>query len=96
MPGKSKATASLVCGIISVVFAWLSYLTVVGLILGIVAIVLAVQAKKEGFEGGLQKAGLVLGIIGVVLCSITFVACTLCVICVGAAGGLNEIANAVY
>lgn len=96
MPGKSKATASLVCGIISVVFAWFGYSAIVGLILGIVAIVLAVQAKKEGFEGGLQKAGLVLGIIGAVLCGVMFVACTLCVICVGAAGGLTEIANAMY
>lgn len=49
-----------------------------GLILGIVAIVLAVNAKKNGFEDGMQKAGLILGIIGTVLCGITFVACALC------------------
>lgn len=49
-----------------------------GAYLGIVAIVLAVNAKKNGFEDGMQKAGLILGIIGTVLCGITFVACALC------------------
>lgn len=78
MEGKNLAVGSLVCGILSLVCIFFGYGTLVGLILGIVAIVLAVNAKKNGFEDGMQKAGLILGIIGTVLCGITFVACALC------------------
>lgn len=56
-PGDGKATGSLVCGIISLFFA--------GIILGIVAIVMGMQAKKEGFVGGKATAGIVLGVIGI-------------------------------
>ena len=78
MDGKNLAVGSLVCGILSLVLMFFGYGALLGLILGIVAIVLAVNAKKKGFEDGMQKAGLVLGIIGTVLCGITFVACALC------------------
>ncbi|MCI9409692.1 MAG: hypothetical protein HFJ89_07760 [Oscillospiraceae bacterium] len=78
MEGKNLAVGSLVCGILSLVCIFFGYGALVGLILGIVAIVLAVNAKKNGFEDGMQKAGLILGIIGTVLCGITFVACALC------------------
>ena len=78
MAGKNLAVGSLVCGILSLVCIFFGYGALVGLILGIVAIVLAVNAKKNGFEDGMQKAGLILGIIGTVLCGITFVACALC------------------
>lgn len=78
MDGKNLAVGSLVCGILSLVLIFFGYGALLGLILGIVAIVLAVNAKKKGFEDGMQKAGLVLGIIGTVLCGITFVACALC------------------
>ena len=77
MEGKNLAVGSLVCGILSLVCIFFGYGALVGLILGIVAIVLAVNAKN-GFEDGMQKAGLILGIIGTVLCGITFVACALC------------------
>lgn len=56
-PGDGKATGSLICGIISLFFA--------GIILGIVAVVMGVQAKKEGFVGGKATAGIVLGVIGI-------------------------------
>ena len=78
MEGKNLAVGSLVCGILSLVCIFFGYGALVGLILGIVAIVLAVNAKKNGFEDGMQKAGLILGIIGTVLCGITFVACARC------------------
>ncbi len=93
MPGKNLAIGSLVCGILSLVLIFVSsilifsnsiafVLPIIGLILAIVSIVLAVNSKKQGFDGGIQKAGLVLGIIGTVLCGITFMAC---VFCIGAA-----------
>lgn len=87
-PGQGAVTGSLVCGIISlvasVVFGWTTYLALAGLVVGIVGIVLAVNAKKQGYIGGTQTAGLVLSIIGAVISGIVFVACVAC-ICVGSA-----------
>lgn len=91
MEGKNLGIASLVCGILSLVLMFFGYGALVGLILGVVAIILAVNAKKKGYTEGMQKAGLVLGIIGTVLCGISFVACALCAGAIAAAGasGLN-------
>ena len=78
-PTKGIAIASMVCGIISVVFCWFGYFAIVALALGIVAIILSVKAGKEAPNGqrpGMATAGLVLGIIGVVLSGIIF-ACAL-------------------
>ncbi len=83
--GKNLATGSLVCGILSLVLMFFGYGALIGVILAIVAIVLSVNAKKAGFEGGMQKAGMILGIIGAVLCGLSFIACTICI------GGLAAI-----
>ena len=92
MPGKNLAIGSLVCGILSLVFIFFGYGALLGIVAGIIAIVLAVNSQKKGYEGGMRKAGLVLGIIGTVLCAITFVACALCVGALGAAaGGLESL-----
>lgn len=85
MEGKNLAIGSLVCGILSLVCIFFGYGALLGLILGIVAIVLSVNAKKKGYEDGMSKAGLILGIIGTVLCGITFVACVLCAGAIAAA-----------
>jgi len=68
--GDGKATGSLVCGIIG--------LFVAGIILGIIAIVLAVQSKKEAqmagqMQSGKAKAGLILGIVAIVVNVLFFV-----------------------
>ena len=42
-------------------------------ICGIIAIVLAVMAKKEGSTDGKQKAGMILGIIGIVISIIMWI-----------------------
>ena len=60
------AVGSLVCGIVSLVMTFFTaayYPLFVGVVLGIIAIVLAVLAKKKG-PSGMATAGLVLGIIG--------------------------------
>ena len=62
---SGKETASLVCGILSFFVA--------GIVLGILAIVFAHQAKKEngGILSSTAKAGLICGIIGLVLAVIS-------------------------
>lgn len=78
---KGMAIGSLVCGIVSIVLAWLGYGAIVGLAAGIVAIVLAAKVRKfNDANKGLATGGLVTGIIGVVLCGILF-ACAVCATC---------------
>ena len=61
---NGKATAALVLGIISLIGICIP---IAGIICGIIAIVLAVLAKKEGSTDDKQKAGMILGIIGIVI-----------------------------
>ena len=59
VPGKGKATASLVLGILSFFF--------VPVILGIIGLVLSCQSKKEGYQSGVRTAGFVTSLIGLIL-----------------------------
>ncbi|MCH5332783.1 MAG: hypothetical protein J1D89_02390 [Agathobacter sp.] len=86
IPGKGQATASLVLGIISVVFWFFGLSSIISLILGIIGLVLASMSKKCGFEGGIRTAGFVLSLIGTIGGAIIFVTCVLCIGCIGAAG----------
>ena len=71
--------ASLVLGIISTVIgAFIPAFGWIGAILGIVGIVLAAIARKNGQKGA-ATAGLVLCIIGTVLGLIFYIACAACV-----------------
>lgn len=63
-PGSGKALASLVCGICAIVF---SGTVVIGIVLGIVALVLASQYVKSFGKDGKATGGKVCGIIGIVL-----------------------------
>ena len=65
--------ASLVLGIVSIVFSFIG-LSTIGLIIGIVGIVLGVMARKKN-PTGMAKAGLICSIIGTVLCALMFIAC---------------------
>ena len=85
IPGKGAATASLVLGIISVVLWFSGYSALVSVILGIVGLILAGNAKKAGFNGGIRTAGFVLSLIGLIGGAIFFVACVACVGAIGAA-----------
>ena len=86
IPGKGAATASMVLGIISVVLWFFGYSALVSVILGIVGLILAGNAKKAGFVGGIQTAGFVLSLIGLIGGAIFFVACIACVGAIGAVG----------
>lgn len=65
-----KATGALVCGILAIVFCWMP---IVGIILGIVAIVQAGKYIKAGGIDGSGKAGKICGIVGIVLSGIMIV-----------------------
>ena len=82
-PGKGLAIGSLVCGIVSLVFCWTGCVAIISLITGIVGIILSVNAKKQGFIGGMSTAGLVMSIIGLIFGGITFIACVSCGNCMG-------------
>ncbi len=79
-PSRTKATASLVLGIISLVFFWMSFLAVISVICSIIGIVLGNSARKElrPEQGqGQATAGLVCSIIGLVLSVMMIVIFTL-------------------
>ena len=85
------AVASLVLGIVSIVFSVFTggALGWLGAIIGLVGIILGAMAKKDPEKKGMATAGLVCSIIGLVLGLILYVAC---VACIGAAAsGLNTL-----
>lgn len=85
---KGKSIASMVCGILSIVWAWFSYAAILGIALGIVAIVLSSGVKNAGGENGMSKAGFICGLIGTILSGVMLViwiACTGCALCVASA-----------
>ena len=88
--GKGKAIASLVLGIIAVVFWFFGALSLISVVCGIIGIILSASAKKSGYTGGLATGGLVLSIIGLVGGAISFIACVACVGTLGAMGALNS------
>lgn len=66
---NGKAVGALVCGILAILF---SATIVLGIVLGIVAIVLAVQAVKAAGKDGKATGGKVCGIVGIVLSVLAF------------------------
>lgn len=69
--GKGSGTAALVCGILAIAFCGFP---IVGVILGIVALVLAGKAVKRVGKNGKITGGKICGIIGIVLSIVMFVA----------------------
>lgn len=70
-PSSGKAVAALVCGILAILFSWTILL---GIGLGIAAIVLAGSAVKEAGKDGKATGGKVCGIVGIVLSVLALVA----------------------
>jgi len=81
-----KAIASMILGIISLIFIFTGTLAILGLIMGIVGLVLGISANKT-YKTSYATAGIVLSIIGIVVCFIVFIAA---LACVSAAVGLVE------
>jgi hypothetical protein len=75
----SMAIVSMILGIISI--AGIAICAAIGVVLGIIAIVLGIKAKKDiemdpyMYTGmGFAKAGIITGIIGIVICTLYFIA----------------------
>lgn len=83
VPGKGAAIASLVLGIVSIacwaIFGATLWANIVAVVCGVVGLILAINAKKAGFTGGLRTAGFVLSLIGLIGGAVCFVACVACV-----------------
>ena len=75
--------ASLVLGIVSLIFAFTGPASFIAVILGIIGIILGALARKklaaEKQPTGAATAGLVMSIIGVVLGAIIWISCVACV-----------------
>lgn len=89
-PGKGAATGSLVCGIIAIVCWWFGWSSLVSIILGIVGLILAGNAKKQGFVGGMQTGGFVCSLIGLIGGAFFLIACVACVGTLGALGAIGS------
>lgn len=87
VPGKNKAVASLVLGILSIVFIWGGFSAFVSLILSVIGLILASSAKKDGFDEGIRTAGFVTSLIGLIGGLLALLAC---VACVGALGAVTS------
>lgn len=72
------AVASLVLGIISIVFSFFGGVNLLGGILGIIGIILGALSRKDEAKKGMGTAGLVCSIIGTILCLIFYIACVAC------------------
>ena len=86
-PGKGMSIASMVLGIVGLVFFWVIYIS---LPVAIVGIILGALSKKKlveaGAPAGMATAGIVMSVI-VIAASIIFLLA--CAACVAAAGGLG-------
>lgn len=81
---NGKALASMVLGIVACVFVFFGYGAFVGIILGVIGLILGINAKKEG-PSGMATAGIVLSIIAISICALGLIACVACVGCFSAA-----------
>ena len=68
-PGKGMAIASMVLGIVSLVFCW----HLIGLICSIVGLSLSVVSKNKGYVGGMRTAGFVKSLIALIISAIIVV-----------------------
>lgn len=85
--GHGKAVASLVLGIVGIVFWLFGYLVILYVIFGISGIILASSAKKDGNTDGIRTAGFILSLIALIGGTIILITC---VACTGGLAALHE------
>ena len=79
---KGFAIASLVCGIVSIPFCCVTW---VSLVCGILGIVFSIVQKNKYGENKLAKAGMICGIVGLVLAALVWILAILGVAALGTA-----------
>ena len=84
--GHGLAIGSLVCGIIGIVLWFFGYTCLISVVLGIVGLVLAGNAKKEGNTEGIRTAGFIVSLIALIIGIIITIYLCLVVALVGTAG----------
>ncbi|MDR1668522.1 MAG: DUF4190 domain-containing protein [Oscillospiraceae bacterium] len=89
------AVASLVLGIISLVFMFIPGVSFVGIAAGVVAVILGALAMKQlkaaGQPTGMATAGLVMGIVGLAIATIVTIVCGAAICAAGnVIGGLSD------
>lgn len=72
------AIASLVLGILSLLFIFFGYGALLGILFGIAGIITGIMSRKES-SSGMATAGIVMSIIGLAFCVVAFIACVACV-----------------
>ena len=72
----------MVLGIIACVCVFFGYGALLGIVLGVVGLVLGINARKEQPDG-MATAGIVLSAIAIAVCAVGFLACVACVGCLG-------------
>ena len=65
--GHGLAIGSLVCGIIGIALWFFGYTCLISVVLGIVGLVLAGNAKKEGNTEGIRTAGFIVSLIALII-----------------------------
>lgn len=73
VPGKGLAIASLILGIVSLICCCFGSGAIIAVILGIIGLVVAGKAKREGYIGGMRTAGFVCSLIGLCVGGVVFV-----------------------
>lgn len=86
-PEHGAAVGSLVCGIISIVCWFFGWSSLISVVLGIIGIILANNAKKAGNTEGIRTAGFVTSVIGLIGGALVFVVVVLIIGLLLAIGG---------
>ncbi len=72
------AVASMVLGIVALVFLFIPGVNLLGIIVAIVGLVLGVIARKSPENRGMATAGMVCSIISLAICTAAWIACLMC------------------
>ena len=72
-PGEGAAVVSLALGITSITFLAPGVISFFAFIMGMIAIICSMQAKKVGYCNGIQKAGFISGLIGIIKALLIFI-----------------------
>lgn len=89
LPGQGAATASLILGIIGAVCALFLTFGVISVGCGIAGIIVAGNAKKQGYTGGMRTVGFILSLLSLIFGALEIVACIGCVAVIGATGSAS-------